>query len=175
MIRLLNPELGLINTHDPIPLYVAASGPRARALTAKLGAGWIATAGDVEGGVAAMTDMRERWRAHRRGQQCGEMVGTAHSRLGSPCSRGPSPRPSQMLQRVLRGQVYYGMGDLDRAAEAEHTLATLRDATAAQNNKYWSDQIEVQRRPGIGYPSENAQKTPNGARQWFLPSPRPWA
>src|SRR5271167_2316454 len=30
LIRLLNPELGLINTRDPIPLYVAASGPRAR-------------------------------------------------------------------------------------------------------------------------------------------------
>jgi len=40
LIRLLNPELGLINTRDPIPLWVAASGPRARALTAKLGAGW---------------------------------------------------------------------------------------------------------------------------------------
>jgi len=66
LIRLLNPELGLINTRDRIPLYIAASGPRARALTAKLGAGWIATAGDVEGGVAAMTDMRERWHAARR-------------------------------------------------------------------------------------------------------------
>ena len=53
------PEIGLINTRDPIPLYVAASGPRARGLTAKLGAGWIDTAGDVEGGVAAMADMRE--------------------------------------------------------------------------------------------------------------------
>jgi len=52
LIRLLNPELGLINTRDPIPLWVAASGPRARALTAKLGAGWIATAGDVEAAVA---------------------------------------------------------------------------------------------------------------------------
>ena len=30
LIRLLNPELGLINTRDPIPLYIAASGPRAR-------------------------------------------------------------------------------------------------------------------------------------------------
>ena len=29
-IRMLNPELGLINTHDPIPLFIAASGPRAR-------------------------------------------------------------------------------------------------------------------------------------------------
>ena len=49
LIRLLNPDLGLINTRDPIPLYLAASGPRARALTARLGAGWINTAGDVEG------------------------------------------------------------------------------------------------------------------------------
>jgi 5,10-methylenetetrahydromethanopterin reductase len=62
LIRLLNPELGLINTRDPIPLWVAASGPRARGWTARLGAGWIATAGDVEGAVAAMADMRERWR-----------------------------------------------------------------------------------------------------------------
>ena len=30
LIRLLNPELGLINTRDPIPLWVAAAGPRAR-------------------------------------------------------------------------------------------------------------------------------------------------
>ncbi|MCU1310350.1 MAG: repeat protein [Candidatus Angelobacter sp.] len=37
-------------------------------------------------------------------------------------------------------------GNLDRAAEAELALATLRDATATQNNKYWSDQVEVQRR-----------------------------
>ena len=51
LIRLLNPKLGLIKTRDPIPLWVAASGPRARALTAKLGAGWIATAGDVEGAL----------------------------------------------------------------------------------------------------------------------------
>lgn len=34
LIRLLNPEAGLINTRDPIPLHIAASGPRARALTA---------------------------------------------------------------------------------------------------------------------------------------------
>src|ERR1700680_1659639 len=47
LIRLLNPELGLITTRDPIGLYVAASGPRARQLTANLGAGWIATGADI--------------------------------------------------------------------------------------------------------------------------------
>ena len=34
LIRLLNPELGLINTRDPVGLYLAASGPRARAASA---------------------------------------------------------------------------------------------------------------------------------------------
>ena len=54
LIRLLNPELGLINTTDPIGLYVAATGPRAQALTAKLGAGWISTIGDPEQARAAL-------------------------------------------------------------------------------------------------------------------------
>src|SRR5438270_9183964 len=55
LIRLLNPELGLINIRDPIGLYVAASGPKARGVAAKLGAGWIATAAD-SGGPAAAPD-----------------------------------------------------------------------------------------------------------------------
>src|SRR5207237_233805 len=63
LIRLLNPELGLINTQDPIGLYLAASGPRARQLTAKLGAGWINTTADVAGGIAALEEMRGLWAA----------------------------------------------------------------------------------------------------------------
>ncbi len=63
LIRLLNPELGLINTRDPIGLYVAATGPRARKLTAKLGAGWITTTADVAGGVAALDEMHGLWKA----------------------------------------------------------------------------------------------------------------
>src|SRR5579863_10181759 len=63
LIRLLNPELGLINTKDPIGLYVAASGPRARHLTARLGAGWINTTADVAGGIAALEEMQALWAA----------------------------------------------------------------------------------------------------------------
>src|SRR5438477_7560478 len=63
LIRLLNPELGLINTRDPIGLYVAASGPRARCLTAKLGAGWIATGADIAGGDGPLHEMRAGWSA----------------------------------------------------------------------------------------------------------------
>jgi len=63
LIRLLNPELGLINTKDPIGLYVAATGPRAQALTAKLGAGWISTIGDPEAAKAALGRMRSQRQA----------------------------------------------------------------------------------------------------------------
>jgi len=44
-IRFLNPEIGAVNIKDPIPVHISALGPRARRLTGKLGAGWIATAG----------------------------------------------------------------------------------------------------------------------------------
>jgi 5,10-methylenetetrahydromethanopterin reductase len=60
-IRFLSPELGLTNTHDPIALYIAATGPRARALTAKLGAGWIDNVADVERGAASLAQMRTTW------------------------------------------------------------------------------------------------------------------
>jgi 5,10-methylenetetrahydromethanopterin reductase len=62
-IRLLNPELGLINIDDPMPTYIAASGPKARALTAKLGAAWIDNVADPERGSATLEQMRIAWRA----------------------------------------------------------------------------------------------------------------
>jgi tetratricopeptide (TPR) repeat protein len=37
-------------------------------------------------------------------------------------------------------------GNLDRAAKAEQKLAVLHEVTSKQNNVYWSNQIEVQRR-----------------------------
>ena len=61
LIRLLNPEFGLINTRDPIGLYVAAGGPRARKLTARLGAGWINATVDVASAIAALEQMRAEW------------------------------------------------------------------------------------------------------------------
>jgi 5,10-methylenetetrahydromethanopterin reductase len=109
LIRLLNPELGLINTRDPIPLYVAASGPRARSLTARLGAGWIATAGDVDGGgVTAMADMRERRRAAGRdGERLDAVVLTGGAILeeGEPADSPRAiaqagPRAAMLLHRA---------------------------------------------------------------------------
>ena len=38
------------------------------------------------------------------------------------------------------------VGNAARASHAEQTLASLRDAVAKENNVYWSNQVEVQRR-----------------------------
>jgi hypothetical protein len=47
-------------------------------------------------------------------------------------------------------------GNLDRAAKAEQTLAALRDATSKQNNVYWANQIEVQKREVSAWIAEKA-------------------
>jgi 5,10-methylenetetrahydromethanopterin reductase len=40
-VRFLNPELGLINISDRIPLHISAFGPKARRMTAKIADGWM--------------------------------------------------------------------------------------------------------------------------------------
>jgi len=49
-------------------------------------------------------------------------------------------------------------GKLDGAAQAEQTLATLRDSAAGQS-QYWSNQIEVQRRQVAAWIAEKNGKT----------------
>jgi alkanesulfonate monooxygenase SsuD/methylene tetrahydromethanopterin reductase-like flavin-dependent oxidoreductase (luciferase family) len=108
LIRLLNPELGLVNTRDPIGLYVAASGPRARQLTAKIGANWIATGGDVAGTVAGLRDI-EAWRAAlgRAGEPFDSVVMTGGAILeaGEPFDSPRAvaqagPRAAMLLHRA---------------------------------------------------------------------------
>jgi len=48
------------------------------------------------------------------------------------------------------------VGNLERAASAEQTLAALRDATSKLNNIYWANQIEVQRREISAWMAEKA-------------------
>jgi 5,10-methylenetetrahydromethanopterin reductase len=63
-VAFLNPELGLINIKDPIPTFLSAFGPKARELTARLGAGWIGSATWPEREQEELTSFREAWRKH---------------------------------------------------------------------------------------------------------------
>ncbi|HEX4192156.1 MAG TPA: LLM class flavin-dependent oxidoreductase [Stellaceae bacterium] len=65
-IRFLNPEIGAINITDPIPLHISAAGPRARKLTAELGADWIVPTGSVAGAARAIGEMQKAWQAAGR-------------------------------------------------------------------------------------------------------------
>jgi 5,10-methylenetetrahydromethanopterin reductase len=107
-IRFLSPELGLTNTHDPIALYIAATGPRARALTAKLGAGWIDNVADVERGAASLAQMRTTWEqtgGARDALEAVAWIGGAVLEEGEPAD-GPrgmalaAPRTAMLLHRA---------------------------------------------------------------------------
>ena len=60
-IRFLNPDAGLINTNDPIKLHISAYGPRGRALTAKMRAGWIFFFNGIDEGISGLQDMQDSW------------------------------------------------------------------------------------------------------------------
>ena len=60
-VRFLDPDLGLVNIEDEVPLWVSAFGPKARRLTAELGAGWLNFG--IANAPAVLEDMRSDWLA----------------------------------------------------------------------------------------------------------------
>ena len=98
-IRFLNPELGVVNVTDPIPLHVAAMGPRARRLAAKLGAGLVHATGSVAHAGAGLADMLAAWREAGRDPaalQATAAIGGCILRDGeAPTARAPRPRPGR--------------------------------------------------------------------------------
>ena len=107
-IRFLNPDLGLINTRDPIGLHVSAYGPRGRALTAKLGAGWINFFNDVAGGIAGLEDMQRSWREAGRDPAtlsatafvCGCVLAEGEAADSPHAIAQAGPRAAVLLHRV---------------------------------------------------------------------------
>jgi 5,10-methylenetetrahydromethanopterin reductase len=120
-IRFLNPELPLFNTQDPIALHLSAFGPRTRALTAKLKAGWIDFVGKVENGIKEVEAMREAW--SKAGHAMGDLQATAFA-LGCVLLEGePADSERAMAQAGPRAAVM-----LHRAAD--EALAGLAPGVA---------------------------------------------
>jgi 5,10-methylenetetrahydromethanopterin reductase len=120
-IRFLNPELPLFNTTDPIALHLSAFGPRTRALTAKLKAGWIDFVGKVENGIKEVEAMREAW--SKAGHAMGDLQATAFA-LGCILQDGePADSERAMAQAGPRAAVM-----LHRAAD--EALAGLAPGVA---------------------------------------------
>lgn len=61
-IRFLDPDIGALDIRRRIPLHISAFGPKGRRLVAKLGAGWITGATNVNHAKAGIADMQAAWR-----------------------------------------------------------------------------------------------------------------
>ena len=97
-VRFLNPELGLINIEDPIPLAISALGPKGRATVAETGAQWITTGAiDLEYARVEMQDMRRLWA--ERGRDPKQLYAIAAFAGGRVLDEGePFDSPSAMAQ-----------------------------------------------------------------------------
>ncbi|HKI97901.1 MAG TPA: LLM class flavin-dependent oxidoreductase [bacterium] len=127
-IRFLNPELGLINTQDDIPLHVSAFGPRSRELTAKLGAGWINFYRNTHTARSAIDAMKAAWA--EAGRAPAELRTTAMA-LGcvlQPGEAADSPRAKAQAGPLVTSTLHRAVED---GLTAEQLPPDLREAVAA--------------------------------------------
>lgn len=92
LIRLLSPELGLIDTSGDLPVAIAATGPKARALTAQIGAGWIDGAQNPAASAAALASMRATWQQAGRSPDTLNAIAWAGGCVLRPNEPADSPR-----------------------------------------------------------------------------------
>lgn len=120
-MRFLNPEAGLINTTDPVALHVSAYGPRARALVARLGAGWVNFVSDETMASDTIEAMRKSWTDS--GREITDLRSTAFVLGCVLAADEPTDSPRAMAQSGPRAAVL-----LHRAADA--AIAGLPNTSA---------------------------------------------
>ncbi len=132
-VRLLNPEAGFINTHDPIRLHVSAYGPKSQALAAQLGAAWMSFVSDVPDAVSALDGMKRSWR--EAGQPEDRLYATAWT-CGCVLGPGePADSPRAVAQSGPRAAVLlHRAADLDM--EGWQNTTEIPQAVAAEVEGY---------------------------------------
>lgn len=95
-IRFLNPDLGLINIEDNIPLYISAFGEKSRQLTADMNAGWLNFGGSPDDAVRALRAMQNQWRSSNPANQPDSVLFT----LGCVLRPGESPMSDRAIAQA---------------------------------------------------------------------------
>ena len=114
------PRSGADQHRRPDAAVIAASGPKARALTAKLGAGWIDNVADPERGAATLDQMRAAWAQAGRAPEdltAGRLDrrrGAGRGRARRRSARHGGGRPARGDAAAPRGR--HRAGRLPRAA-----------------------------------------------------------
>ena len=111
-IQFLNPDAGLFNTTDPIPLHISAYGPRSQKLTARLNAHWKCFIQDVPGALDTIAGMKQSWA--EAGRPAGDLYATAWV-----CSCVLEPGEPGDSERAIRQSGPRAATLLHRAADSE--------------------------------------------------------
>jgi 5,10-methylenetetrahydromethanopterin reductase len=131
-IRFLNPEIGAINIKDKIPLSISATGPKARALVAELGAGWICPLGRAGTALEAMTDMKKKWQA--AGRDLKDL--RVHGEIGGCVLKDGEAYDSARAKDQAGPTAIMLLHDLVEHDLQDHAPATLSPLLAAALEKY---------------------------------------
>jgi 5,10-methylenetetrahydromethanopterin reductase len=95
-IQFLNPDMGLINIEDDIPLYVSAFGKKSRQLTADMKAGWLTFGGSTDDAINALGEMQNQWQAGNAGNELDSVLFT----LGCVLKPGESPMSERSMAQA---------------------------------------------------------------------------
>jgi 5,10-methylenetetrahydromethanopterin reductase len=145
-IGFLNPDMGLINIEDQIPLHVSAMGPRSRRLTAQLEAGWLNFAGDEAAAVRTLEDMQLAWSEY--GRPSADLYATLFF-LGTVLAPGEGfDSPRALAQAGPLVSVFF------------HNLVETTEPGSMESivGKDLSDRLEQYREVYLSYPSRQRHR-----------------
>ena len=128
-IQLMNPELGLINIDDDVPIHVSAMGPRSQRLAAEIADGWITVRSQLPLAIEDLAGFQKEVRA--AGRDPSDVYSTAFT-FGSVLADGEAydsprakaqagPQASSLLHRLVEGSL-----SIELPPEVEQALAAYR-------------------------------------------------
>jgi 5,10-methylenetetrahydromethanopterin reductase len=187
-IRFLNPELELINLAAEIPFYISAFGPRGKALTARLGAGWISPIRHAEPAVAQLQLMQQAWRqaghdpqtlyAVAQGSGCVLAAGEAYDSPRARAQAGPSAvmilhdLAEAAERRTLGSRFPEDLQPLLAAFQEIYAEYTPRDARYLQVHRWHLMRLRPEEEPLVT--ADLVQRLTFTMRPWWRTGPRCW-
>ena len=122
----LNPENGMLNVQDPVPIHVSAFGPRGRALSARSADGWITFMGPVAGAQAQAAEIDAACDA--TGRERASLYRTVFT-LGCVLAEGESADGARAMAQAGPAGAVAWHGAMERYGELPESV---REAMAPQ-------------------------------------------
>lgn len=139
-IKFLHPDRGYINLEDPIPIYIAANGPKALALTGELADGWITTLSDPDSFQKNLAQVQRG--ADTVGRQASALPNTM---LTTSCVLQPGE--SAVAPRVLERVGPFALVALHALWERSAVAADLPPALQQLYQRYETEYVAGLRTP----------------------------